>query len=49
MICRACGTDTVTWRGPITALTHTECSRCGGINMQAEEADEEGADDDDEY
>lgn len=51
MICRKCG-GLVTWRGPLTALTHTECERCGGINCQivevdnAEEFDDEELDDD---
>jgi len=33
MICSLCG-GIVTWRGPITSLTHTECERCGGRNCQ---------------
>lgn len=43
MICAYCQTETVTWRGPLSALTHTECSRCGGINcQQVEPQDDEG-------
>ena len=44
MICERCGTETVTWRGPLVALTHTECSRCGGINCQrvGKEPEQEG-------
>lgn len=34
MICERCGTATVRWRGPLLALTHTECSSCGGRNCQ---------------
>lgn len=34
MICVYCHSDTVTWRGPLVALTHTQCSRCGRINCQ---------------
>ncbi|MFG1413419.1 hypothetical protein V5G24_20115 [Xanthobacter sp. VTT E-85241] len=34
MICDRCGTATITWRGPLSALTHTECSSCGGMNCQ---------------
>lgn len=33
MICGNCG-GLVTWRGPWSALTHTECESCGGINCQ---------------
>lgn len=28
-----CG-GSVTWRGPLSALTHTQCKGCGGINCQ---------------
>jgi hypothetical protein len=35
MICARCHTPTVTWRGPLTALTHTECSKCGGVDIQS--------------
>lgn len=31
MKCELCG-GLVTWRGPLSALTHTECERCGGQN-----------------
>ena len=46
MICASCG-GIVTWRGPITALTHTECADCGAMNNQIvepkgdEESDQE--------
>lgn len=40
MICAHCNTDTVTWRGPYSMLTHTECSTCGGINCQQVDEDE---------
>jgi len=33
MICSLCGGH-VTWRGPMVALTHTQCGSCGGINCQ---------------
>jgi RecJ-like exonuclease len=33
MICYLCGGQ-VTWRGPITNLTHTECAGCGRRNCQ---------------
>jgi hypothetical protein len=33
MVCASCGGN-VTWRGPITNLTHTECADCGAINNQ---------------
>jgi len=38
MQCEKCG-GLVTWRGPFSALTHTECERCGGINCQVVEHD----------
>lgn len=44
MICSFCQTATVTWRGPLSALTHTECSRCGRVNCQQVEP---AAEDDD--
>jgi len=37
MICSACGGPNVTWRGPLSALTHTECADCGAINSQVVE------------
>jgi hypothetical protein len=41
MICEFCG-GLVTWRGPLIALTHTQCASCGGINCQvAETVDED--------
>lgn len=33
MQCELCG-GLVTWRGPLSALTHTECESCGGQNCQ---------------
>lgn len=41
MICSYCS-GTVEWRGPISNLTHTECTSCGRTNCQVVEA---GADD----
>lgn len=38
MICSICGGH-VTWRGPLTALMHTQCESCGESNCQ-EVADE---------
>jgi hypothetical protein len=41
MTCSICG-GLVTWVGPLTSLTHTECQNCGAVNSQVdEEADEE--------
>jgi len=40
MICSICGGPNVTWRGPLSALTHTECSDCGAMNSQVAELDE---------
>ncbi len=42
MICSHCKTLTVEWKGPLTALTHTECSSCGRTNCQIPEPTEEG-------
>jgi hypothetical protein len=48
MICSRCHSPTVTWRGPLAALTHTECSQCGGINCQLVVDDfDHGPEDDD--
>lgn len=33
MICSRCG-GSVTWRGPWSNLTHTECEDCGAVNCQ---------------
>lgn len=33
MKCERCG-GLVTWRGPLSALTHTQCDGCDGINCQ---------------
>lgn len=40
MQCERCG-GLVTWRGPMAALTHTECEQCGGINCQLYEPTQE--------
>jgi len=42
MICSICGGE-VTWRGPLSALTHTQCGSCGEKNCQevSDEADGE--------
>lgn len=45
MICERCGGE-VTWRGPLIALTHAQCGKCGGINCQIPE-DEPPADESD--
>jgi hypothetical protein len=45
MICSRCHTATVTWRGPLLNLTHTECSSCGGRNCQEIEQDLDERDD----
>lgn len=45
MICAICGGGRVEWKGPWSALTHTECPDCGGVNCQAAEPE---ADDDDQ-
>lgn len=42
MMCSLCG-GLVTWRGPLVALTHTQCDSCGERNCQVV------ADADDEY
>ena len=36
MICSRCG-GSVTWRGPWSNLSHTECERCGARNSQVPE------------
>lgn len=38
MQCSQCG-GLVTWRGPLSAVTHTECQGCGAINSQLDEGD----------
>lgn len=38
MICNSCG-GRVLWKGPLTALTHTECEGCGAINNQEPEVE----------
>lgn len=37
MICGRCGGVRVEWKGPWSALTHTECPDCGAVNSQAVE------------
>jgi hypothetical protein len=39
MECSLCG-GYVEWKGPITALTHTECHGCGAVNSQTHEDEE---------
>ncbi len=36
MICKSCG-GLVEWKGPLVALTHTECLSCGAVNNQEPE------------
>lgn len=43
MICKYCN-GLVTWRGPFSALTHTECESCGATNCQRPEPWEEDGD-----
>ena len=40
MQCERCNGE-VNWCGPFSALTHTECSSCGGINCQRVALEEE--------
>ncbi len=47
MICELCG-DHVTWRGPLVALTHTECAKCGGLNCQVPEHGEDDSEPNDD-
>jgi len=44
MICSLCGGH-VTWRGPLFALTYTQCGSCGGRNCQEVEAENSETDD----
>lgn len=37
MVCDPCGRTGIRWMGPLSALTHTECPHCGGINCQRAE------------
>lgn len=46
MICRYCAGH-VTWRGPLSHLTHTECQDCGRTNCQEVAADHVFEDDED--
>lgn len=43
MICAYCFGE-VTWRGPLSNLTHTECNDCGRTNCQQVDESAEGAD-----
>lgn len=36
MICEFCS-GSVTWRGSIAALTHTQCDKCGAKNSQIQD------------
>lgn len=36
MQCSQCG-GLVTWRGPLSSFTHTECHDCGAVNSQLAE------------
>ena len=38
MECRACG-GLVLWVGPLSGLTHTQCQRCGAVNSQIDDDD----------
>jgi DNA-directed RNA polymerase subunit RPC12/RpoP len=38
MTCGDCG-GRVEWQGPLSALTHTKCLRCGAIGSQTKEED----------
>ncbi len=33
MICSTCHGEVI-WKGPLSALTHTECQSCGRLNNQ---------------
>lgn len=41
MVCSICGGE-VTWRGPLIALTHTQCGSCGEKNCQEVSDDSDG-------
>lgn len=43
MRCSKCG-GYVTWRGPMSNLTHTECADCGARNSQAIDPDDNEGD-----
>lgn len=45
MICSKCGGQVV-WRGPLSALTHTECTQCGAINAQLPDEAQDDAESD---
>ena len=40
MVCSCCG-GLVMWCGPLSNLTHTECTNCGAKNSQVVEDDEQ--------
>lgn len=44
MTCRHCD-GLVVWRGPLVALTHTECTACGATDCQIPEEDPEAGED----
>lgn len=44
MTCSHCGGQAL-WRGPLSSLTHTECTGCGAINAQAPDQTEDDHDD----
>ncbi len=44
MICSRCG-GRVTWRGPWSNLSHTECEDCGARNCQTPESEDEDDED----
>jgi len=49
VICAYCFGD-VTWRGPLSNLTHTECKDCGRTNcQQVDEAGEDHGQDDGDH
>lgn len=41
MNCRECGSGRVEWKGPLTALTHTECADCGATDCHEPEGEAE--------
>ena len=45
MRCSICG-GSVVWRGPLHALTHTECTSCGAANSQLPDEQQDDAETD---
>lgn len=43
MQCEICG-GLVIWKGPLVNLTHTECQRCGAMNSQLPDDEDEDHD-----